>query len=121
MTNKEAVKTLLCSMWKDHSGKVFIDHSMEDDFLYAIGMAVSVLMKQEEAEIETAKNISTGTCVPEVWHDFHKLEPTRNGRYTIKFKDTGARYELIFKDGIWHDVFGNLYVGGTNFYWRDKN
>lgn len=49
MTNREAVKTLLTGMFRDTmSNRINIDSHMEDDFLYAIGMAISVLMKQEE-------------------------------------------------------------------------
>lgn len=48
MKNKEAVKTLLLGMRRNFDGYIQIEKNTEDDFLYAIGMAVNVLMKQEE-------------------------------------------------------------------------
>lgn len=56
MTNKEAVKTLLLGMRRSADKEsIIIDGIIADDFLYAIGMAVSVLMKQEEVEGKRCK------------------------------------------------------------------
>ena len=89
MTNREAVKTLILGMYKDKEGYIRVDRNIADDFLYAIGMAISVLMKQEE---ENRKP---------VWHDAKADPPKTHGIYYGKKNGNNSMWLCHFSNGNW--------------------
>lgn len=107
MTNKEAVKILLTGMYRDVDKHIAIDSAIENDFLCAIGMAVSVLMKQEEESRKT------------VWHDAKTEPPKTPGVYYGRKDDTNSMYLCSYRDGKWtlKGVFTDYFI--DIIYWAE--
>lgn len=125
MTNKEAVKTLLLGMRRNFDGYIQIEKSTEDDFLYAIGMSVSVLMKQEEEHGKHCKCSGEEKYKHEEWHDAKIDPPEYAGLYQAKLYGNypPVTFDVIYEGGKWfipksettdHSVQVNVQI------WKEK-
>lgn len=97
MTNKEAAKTIVTSMFFCDNGNLIVDGNNTEKFLDAICVALSALLKQQEP----VKNECKCDVKEDFWHVAEADPPKEEGNYfTLK---KGAHFPLVcsYKDGKW--------------------
>ncbi len=99
MTNKEAAKTIITSMFFCDNGNLIVEENNADKFLDAICFSLSALLKQGGPAKPECKSKEKDSVL---WHDAKKEPPKTNGYYFAKTSTDECFHRVcIYIDGEW--------------------